>query len=108
MNNAKIEILLRPVSSLNYSITFGEVNVRMTADFPLLDFGAKISPAPAIIKESIRNAFESAIRQSLNTDYMRKRIAGELRPTLDRQGIGQVKSVQLSRDSLSVGHFPTR
>jgi hypothetical protein len=107
MNNAKIEVLLKPVGYFG-DLTFGEVNVRMTADIRAhgVAAGLDLLPIGEAYKRSIRAAFERSIRQVLNTDSVRRMVSNEFRPILTSQGVGTIQTVELSPSYFTVSYFP--
>lgn len=107
INNARMDVYLRPIASngkLSYNITNVDFNANIQATGACNIFGIDICNPLFGYKNTIVSLVETQVRNRLNDQTLRDRVANSVQPVLNQFGIRQITKVSVSGNDLVIRH----
>lgn len=108
MNNARIDISIKPAVSANGSLTYDGSNAIFSAKIQAQGVCKYLDVCNLLThyKREIKNSVQNGVRNALNNRTIRDKVATALRPLLTRYGIGRITGVRINGNELVIWHMP--
>jgi hypothetical protein len=111
LNNLRVDVSLTPArfysrDSRSVDLSFGDVRVAASVSADIHGIIGEVPGIDGFIEEEIKEQLSTRIRAMIDQRSVRALVAANLRPVLDRLGIGTIQEVRFVGSTLLIRHQP--